>query len=88
MSYLGHVISSQGVATDPKKIEAVASWQRPRNISELRSFLGFASYYRCFVDGFAKLAKPLHQLVADLAGTKSKKGSAQALGVALTSRLR
>ena len=83
MSYLGHVISSQGVATDPKKIEAVASWQRSRHISELRSFLGFASYYRRFVDGFAK---PLHQLVANLAGTKSRKGSAQALGAARTSQ--
>lgn len=82
--YLGHVISSQGVSTDPKKVEAVANWQRPRHISELRSFLGFASYYRRFVDGFAKLAKPLHQLVADLAGTKSRKGSGQALGAAWT----
>lgn len=84
VSYLGHIISSQGVSTDPKKIEAVAGWQRPRHISELRSFLGFASYYRRFVDGFAKMAKPLHQLVADLAGTKTKRGSGQALGSAWT----
>uniref|UniRef100_A0A674PMZ3 Gypsy retrotransposon integrase-like protein 1 n=1 Tax=Takifugu rubripes TaxID=31033 RepID=A0A674PMZ3_TAKRU len=84
VSYLGHIISSQGVSTDPKKIEAVAGWQRPRHISELRSFLGFASYYRRFVDGFAKMAKPLHQLVADLAGTKTKRGSGRALGSAWT----
>ena len=84
VSYLGHVISSQGVSTDPKKVEAVANWQRPRHVSELRSFLGFASYYRRFVEGFAKLAKPLHQLVADLAGTKSRKGSSQALEAAWT----
>lgn len=56
VSYLGHVISNRGVATDPKKVEAVANWPRPSNISELRSFLGFASYYRRFVEGFAKLA--------------------------------
>lgn len=62
--YLGHVISSQGVSTDPAKIEAVAQWQRPRHVSELRSFLGFAIYYRRFVKGFAKLAGPLHKLVA------------------------
>ncbi|TWW67321.1 Retrovirus-related Pol polyprotein from transposon opus, partial [Takifugu flavidus] len=84
VSYLGHIISSQGVSTDPKKIEAVAGWQCPRHISELRSFLGFASYYRRFVDGFAKMAKPLHQLVADLAGTKTKRGSGRALGSAWT----
>lgn len=41
VSYLGHVISNQGVSTDPKKIEAVAGWQRPRHISEPRSFLRF-----------------------------------------------
>ncbi|TWW54009.1 Retrovirus-related Pol polyprotein from transposon opus [Takifugu flavidus] len=82
--YLGHIISSQGVSTEPKKIETVAGWQRPRHISELWSFLGFASYYRRFVDGFAKMAKPLHQLVADLAGTKTKRGSGQALGSAWT----
>lgn len=86
VSYLGHVILSQGVSTDPKKVETVANWPRPSHISELRSFLGFASYYQRFVEGFAKLAKPLHQLVADLAGTKSKKGSGQALEVAWTSQ--
>lgn len=81
-THLGHIISSNGVSTDPKKVEAVANWQRPNNILELRSFLGFTSYYRRFVYGFAKLAKPLHQLVADLAGIKSKRGSGQALDMA------
>lgn len=75
VNYLGHVISGAGVSTDPKKIEAVANWRRPGQVSELRSFLGFASYYRRFVEGFAKLATPLHRLVAELAGTKSRKGS-------------
>ncbi|KAI3358861.1 hypothetical protein L3Q82_015251 [Scortum barcoo] len=84
VGYLGHVISSQGVSTDPKKIEAVANWQRPGHVSELRSFLGFASYYRRFVEGFAKLAGRLHQLVAELGGTKSRKGSSQVLGTAWT----
>ncbi|KAL7859568.1 hypothetical protein SRHO_G00147150 [Serrasalmus rhombeus] len=75
VSYLGHVISSQGVATDPSKIEAVAGWRHPGTVSELRSFLGFTScYYRRFVEGFAELAAPLHKLVAELAGTKSRKG--------------
>lgn len=79
VGYLGHVISSQGVATDPKKIEAVANWPRPQTVSDVRSFLGFASYYRRFVEGFAKLAAPLHRLVAVLGGTKAKRSSGQNL---------
>lgn len=80
--YLGHVISSQGVATDPRKVEAVANWHRPTNVSELRSFLGFASYYRRFVEGFAKLAAPLHRVVAELVGGKSRKVSGRTLSEA------
>lgn len=73
VQFLGHVISDKGVSTDPSKVEVVANWQPPITISELRSFLSFASYYRRFVEGFAKLAAPLHQLVAKLGGTKSKR---------------
>lgn len=51
--YLGHVISEEGVSADPNKVAAIANWQPPKTISELRSFLGFASYYRRFVEGFA-----------------------------------
>jgi len=71
--YLDHVISADGVSTDPGKIEVVANWPSPTTASELRSFLGFASYYRRFVEGFAKLAAPLHRAVAECAGTKSHK---------------
>lgn len=77
--YLGHVISQHGVATDPSKVDAVANWQRPSNVSELRSFLGFASYYRRFVEGFAKLAAPLHRLVAELGGSRSRRASGGSL---------
>lgn len=62
--YLGHVISSEGVATDPEKIQAVAEWAKPQTAKELRSFLGFASYYRRFVQGFAWITALLHQLAA------------------------
>uniref|UniRef100_A0A667Y9Z6 Gypsy retrotransposon integrase-like protein 1 n=1 Tax=Myripristis murdjan TaxID=586833 RepID=A0A667Y9Z6_9TELE len=84
VGYLGHIISKDGVATDPGKIEAVSKWQRPNHVSELRSFLGFASYYRRFVEGFAKLAAPLHRLVAELTGTKSRKPSGESLPAAWT----
>lgn len=69
MKYLGHGISCKGVPIDPGKIEAVANWQRLTHVSEIHSFLGFASYYQCFVECFAKLAAPLHKMVAELTGT-------------------
>lgn len=75
VQYLGHVISASGVATDPSKISAVAGWARPTTCIELQSFLGFASYYRRFVEGFAKYAAPLHRLVGELGGTKKKRRS-------------
>lgn len=74
VNYLGHVISAKGVSTSPAKTEAVAKWPRLQHVSELRSFLGFASYYRHFVEGFVTLAGPLHKLVAEHAGTRSKQG--------------
>jgi len=62
VKYLGHKVSADGVHTDEDKVKAVANWERPRNIQELRSFLGFCTYYRRFVSGFATLASPLHEL--------------------------
>ena len=60
--YLGHVVSAEGVKTDPSKIEAVKSWPRPTNQTEVRSFLGLASYYRKFIVKFSEVAKPLTDL--------------------------
>ncbi len=71
---MGHVISNARVLTDPEKIKAVAAQRRPAQESELRSFLGFTSYYRQFVEGFAALATPLHRLVAELVRSKRERG--------------
>ena len=71
--YLGYVISAAGVATDPGKIQAVAEWRRLQNLTELKSFLGFASFYRRFVKNFAKLAAPLHALSLQLSGKPGKR---------------
>ena len=78
--YLGHVISARGVATDPEKTQVVADWPRPRTAKDLRSFLGFASYYRRFVPQFAVHAGPLHKAVAAASGTKKAPTPGRALG--------
>ena len=62
VEFLGHVVSKDGVATDPKKIEAVKEWRTPRNVKEVRSWLGMTGYYRRFMHGYAEIAKPLHDL--------------------------
>jgi len=57
------VISAEGISVDPAKIATVVEWPRPTNITEVRSFLGMAGYYRRFVQDFSKIATPLTQLL-------------------------
>ena len=73
INYLGHVVSKEGVSTDPDKITAVTEWPKPTTVTEVRSFPGFVSYYRRFIPNFSKVAKPLNQLLQNLEGTPSQK---------------
>jgi len=63
IAYLGHIISSEGMAIDPAKIKAVASWPTPMSVKELRSFLGFAGFFHHFMKHYAVISKPLTALL-------------------------
>jgi len=62
VKYLGHIVSGKGVHVDPKKVEAVSNYPSPKDLKELNHFLGLTSYYRRFIEGYAKIAVPLHKL--------------------------
>ena len=73
INYLGHVVSKEEVSTDPEKIKAVTEWPQPTTVTEVRSFLGFVSYYRRFIPNFSKVAKPLNNSLQNLEGTPNQK---------------
>ena len=63
MSFLGHVLSNGGIVVDPKRVEDVLNWKPPWDVGEIRSCLGLAGYYRRFIEGFSKIAKPMTALL-------------------------
>ncbi|WJZ84253.1 hypothetical protein VitviT2T_003866 [Vitis vinifera] len=62
VSFLGHVVTKDGISVDPGKVDVVSNWRRPNTVTEIQSFLGLAGYYRWFIEGFSKIALPLTRL--------------------------
>ena len=75
VGYLGHVISSEGIKTDPAKVESVVNWHAPRTVKQVRAFLGMVNYYSRFIKDLAGIANPLHEITKK--GTKFRWESAQ-----------
>jgi hypothetical protein len=63
VTFLGHIITDEGIKVDPSKISEILNWKQPTDVSKIRSFLGLAGYYRRFIKGFSKIVKPLTSLL-------------------------
>jgi hypothetical protein len=63
VAFLGHVVSKGGISVDQSKVQDVLSWKTPTSVSDIRSFLGLAGYYRRFIKGFSKISKPMMELL-------------------------
>ncbi|XP_016684456.2 uncharacterized protein [Gossypium hirsutum] len=59
----GHIVAAEGIHVDPSKVSVVVNWKTPKNITEVRSFLGLAGYYRRFVKNFSMIASPMTRLL-------------------------
>ena len=74
VEYLGHIISENGIETNPKTIEAIIKWPQPQTVTQMHSFLGFCNYYCKFIHRYAQITKPLYKLISgDQAKTKQAK---------------
>jgi hypothetical protein len=60
--YLGHIISEDGIAMDPEKIESIREWSVPKNVTKVKSFMGIAGYYNIFIEGFSNISHPITSL--------------------------
>ena len=72
VKYLGHIVSSKGISTDPDKTSKVADWPTPVNRKEVQRFLGFTGYYRRFIEGYSNIAAPLFKLTSGDPRSKRK----------------
>ncbi|GJT46381.1 putative reverse transcriptase domain-containing protein [Tanacetum coccineum] len=62
VQFLGHVVDSEGIHVDPAKMESIKDWASPKSPTEIHQFLGLAGYYRRFIEGFSRIAKPMTKL--------------------------
>ena len=87
MEYLGYVVSSEGVSMDIQKVQAMLDWPQPRNVNELKGFLGLTGYYRRFVKGYASIADPRTNLLKQNAyqWTELAQKAFEALKIAMSS---
>jgi hypothetical protein len=63
VEFLGHVITKEGIAANPNKVQAILDWKAPKNVKEIRGFLGMTGYYQRFIEGFSKIAGPMTKLL-------------------------
>lgn len=77
VTYVGHIVSEHGIATDPKKVEAVTRWKQPTDLSSLQSFLGFCGYYRRFIKNYSIIVRPLTELCKGYPPTQKRSKSSQ-----------
>ncbi|XP_043710365.1 uncharacterized mitochondrial protein AtMg00860-like [Telopea speciosissima] len=62
VAFLGHLVSTKGIEVDPGKVQSVVDWETPKNVADIRSFLGLAGYYRRFIKNFSKISAPMTRL--------------------------
>jgi hypothetical protein len=86
IEFLGYVIGRDGIKTDEKKIEKIKNYPKPRTVTELKGFLGLASYYRRFIKDFSSIAKPLNDLQKDLEYKKDVKQKIQNQSIEITKK--
>ena len=72
--YVGHIVSEAGIQTDPEKTAKITHWKAPHDVDSLRSYIGFCSFYRRYVPNFAKVAKPLNELLVGIVNLPKRRG--------------
>jgi hypothetical protein len=75
--FLGHIISKDGLAVDPKKVADILNWKTPTDIRGIKSFIGMVGYYRQFIEGFPKITRPMTALLANKVESSSGPRSAK-----------